>query len=63
MMALNEEEEKRIRVVKALFFTPAAERPELLAGLSRSYTGDVAPQRSYSETLGFTRGAAQLVNF
>jgi hypothetical protein len=36
MMALNEEEEKRIRVVKALFFTPAAERPELLAGLSGS---------------------------
>ena len=50
MMALNEEEEKRIRVVKALFFTPAAERPELLAGLSRSWTGD-SPHRGVIQKL------------
>jgi hypothetical protein len=49
--------------LKSLFFTPAAERPQLLVGLSRLQTGDVAPQGRYSETTGFARGAPQLVNF
>jgi hypothetical protein len=47
--------------LKSLFFTPAAERPQLLVGLSRLQTGDVAPQGRYSETTGFARGAPQLV--
>jgi len=49
--------------LKSLFFTPAAEGPQLLVGLSRLQTGDVAPQGRYSETTGFARGAPQLVNF
>ena len=46
-----------------LYFYPEGRRLQLLAGLSRLQTGDVAPQGRYSETVDFARRAPQLANF